>query len=182
MSVPAADNHREKRANMARFFYARKSTIFMMRARFVWRFFCIFALVLIYANMKVKNTLLLMMAAATLLLSCGTKESKNDTPEEVTKTFVTAFYTADFDVMYQTTVKKNRPIIQVTQKEMNKNPEKLHQMRKNEIECQDVQCEMVNDTVAECKCRFIYNGNPREMTVNLRKENDNWRVDLTENY
>ena len=146
------------------------------------RFFCIFALVLIYANMKVKNTLLLMVAALMLAVSCGQKENGKEAPEEVTKTFVKAFYTADFDVMYQTTVKKNRPIIQVTQKEMNKNPEKLHQMHKNEIEFQDVQCEMVNDTVAECKCRFLYNKKDREMSVNLRKENDNWRVDLTENY
>ena len=146
------------------------------------RFFCIFALVLIQENMKVKKTFLLMAAALLLAVSCGQKESEKDSPEEVTKTFVKAFYTADFDVMYQTTVKSNRPIIQMTQKEMNKNPEKLHQMRKNEIECQDVQCEMVNDTVAECKCHFLYNKKDREMLVNVRKENDNWRVDLTENY
>lgn len=146
------------------------------------RFFCIFALVLIQENMKVKKTFLLMAAALLLAVSCGQKESEKDSPEEVTKTFVKAFYTADFDVMYQTTVKSNRPIIQMTQKEMNKNPEKLHQMHKNEIEFQDIQCEMVNDTVAECKCHFLYNKKDREMLVNVRKENDNWRVDLTENY
>ena len=146
------------------------------------RFFCIFALVLIQENMKVKKTFLLMAAALLLAVSCGQKESEKDSPEEVTKTFVKAFYTADFDVMYQTTVKSNRPIIQMTQKEMNKNPEKLHQMHKNEIEFQDIQCEMVNDTVAECKCHLLYNKKDREMLVNVRKENDNWRVDLTENY
>ena len=132
--------------------------------------------------MKVKKTFLLMAAALLLAVSCDQKESEKDSPEEVTKTFVKAFYTADFDVMYQTTVKSNRPIIQMTQKEMNKNPEKLHQMHKNEIEFQDIQCEMVNDTVAECKCHFLYNKKDREMLVNVRKENDNWRVDLTENY
>ena len=129
-----------------------------------------------------KKTIFLMAMAALFFVSCGQKESGNATPEEVTKSFVTAFYTADFDVMYQTTVKKNRPIIQVTQKEMNRNQDRLHQMRKNEIDIQDVQCEMLNDSVAECKCRFLYNKNKREMSVTLRKENDNWRVDLTENY
>lgn len=132
--------------------------------------------------MKLKKTIFLMALAALFFVSCGQKENGKESPEEVAKSFVKAFYTADFDVMYQTTVKSNRPIIQMTQKEMNKNPEKQNQMHKNEIEFQDVQCEMLNDTVAECKCRFLYNKNNREMSVNLRKENDNWRVDLTENY
>ena len=132
--------------------------------------------------MKLKKTIFLMTLAALFFVSCGQKENGKETPEEVAKIFVKAFYTADFDEMYQTTVKSNRPIIQMTQKEMNKNPEKRSQMHKNEIEFQGVQCEMLNDTVAECKCRFLYNKNNREMSVNLRKENDNWRVDLTENY
>ena len=132
--------------------------------------------------MKLTKTIFLMALAALLFVSCGQKENSKETPEEVAKTFVKAFYTADFDVMYQTTMKNNRPIIQVTQKEMNKDPEKLHQMRKNVIEFQDVQCEMLNDTVADCKCHFLYNNKKREMSIPLRKENDNWRVDMTENY
>lgn len=133
--------------------------------------------------MKVMKTMILTVLSvlSVTFLSCGSGENA-DTPEAATKKFVEAFYKADFDELYKITVKSNRPIIQQIQKYMNGQQEKLHQMRKNEIEFKEVKCEMQNDTVAECKCHFLYNKEDRNGSYNLRKEDGVWRVDLTINY
>ena len=141
-----------------------------------------------------KTLMLAMLAALSLsFASCASKGGDTQTPESAAKTFVqtpesaaktfvTAFYTADFDELYKSTAKSNRPIIQQLQKHMNDHPDKLQQMRKNEIVINDVKCEMQNDSVAECKCQFLYNQKKQTATYNMRKEDGTWRVDLTIKY
>ncbi|MBO4504170.1 MAG: DUF4878 domain-containing protein [Bacteroidales bacterium] len=132
---------------------------------------------------KMKTLMLAMLAALSLsFASCASKGGDTQTPESAAKTFVTAFYTADFDELYKSTAKSNRPIIQQLQKHMNDHPDKLQQMRKNEIVINDVKCEMQNDSVAECKCQFLYNQKKQTATYNMRKEDGTWRVDLTIKY
>ena len=133
--------------------------------------------------MKVMKTMILTVLSVLFVMfqSCGGGENA-DTPEAATKKFVEAFYTADFDELYKSTVKNNRPIIQQMQKYMNGQQEKLHQMHKNEIEFKEVKCVTQNDSVAECKCHFLYNQKEQNGSYNLRKEDGVWRVDLTINY
>lgn len=130
---------------------------------------------------KIKLLLLAVIASLTLF-SCNSKKKDVSTPENATKTFVTAFYTGDFDEMYNCTVKNNRPIIQQMQKAMNTNKEKLESIRKNEVEVLDVTSNMINDSIAECECHFLYNKQKKKMTYNLRNEDDKWLVDLTVSY
>ena len=62
---------------------------------------------------------------------------KNNTPEEVTESFLKAFYTADFTHMYQVTTKKSQVVIKVLQEGMKDRPEQLEMMRKRKIEFTD---------------------------------------------
>ena len=130
---------------------------------------------------KIKLLLLAVIATLTLI-SCNSKKKDVSTPENATKTFVTAFYTADFDEMYNCTVKNNRPIIQQMQKAMNGNKEKLESMRKNGVEIVEVTNSALNDTVSECECHFLFNKQKKKMTYTLRKEDEKWLVDLTISY
>lgn len=132
--------------------------------------------------MKITRLIFLFLLSACTLFSCNFSKKNAETPENATTTFINAFYTGDFDELYNCTAKNNRPIIQQMQKTMNGNKEKLEQIRKNEVEIQDVQCTMQNDSVAECTCRFLFNKSPRKVTHNLRHENERWVVDLTINY
>lgn len=135
-----------------------------------------------FTKMRKIKLLFLAVIATSTLFSCNSKKKDVSTPENATKTFVTAFYTGDFDEMYNCTVKNNRPIIQQMQKAMNTNKEKLESVRKNEIEVLDVTSNMINDSIAECECHFLYNKQKKKMTYNLRNEDDKWLVDLTVSY
>lgn len=130
-----------------------------------------------------KIKLLLLAATSCLILfSCNSSKNNLSTPENATKTFVKAFYTADFDELYKCTAQNNRPIIQEIQKMTNRQKEQLEKMKKNEIEIKEVTCLSQNDSVAECKCVFSYNQQEKNLTYNLRKEEGDWHIDLTIQY
>lgn len=132
--------------------------------------------------MKKIKLILLTVLAATFLFSCKSSKKELSTPENATKTFVQAFYTADFDELYKCTAQNNRPIIQQIQKMTNNQKEQLEKMRKNEIIIRDVKCLSQNDSVAECECQFLFNKEEKKLTYNLRKEEEDWHVDLTIQY
>lgn len=119
------------------------------------------------------------LLAIVAVSACHSK--KANTPEEVTKAYVIACYTADFDQMYKLTPQNNRVIIQQLQNQMNNHPEAWESIKKNEVEIVDVKCVMQNDSVAECECEFLINKAKRTMPYDLRKENDCWLVDLRSN-
>lgn len=115
---------------------------------------------------------------AVLTLSACKSEDKT-TPEYVTKTFVEAFYTGDFNTLYKCTPKDNHVIIEQMQRAMNNRKDKLEEIKKNEIKILEVKCVLNEDSVAEYECRFLYNKAERKSTYNLCKEDGKWLVDLT---
>ncbi len=117
-----------------------------------------------------------------VVVSCNSGKKQSETPEAASSTFIKAFYTCDYDALYQCTVKSNRPLIQQMQKQMNDNKEKFEQAKHNEVEIQNITCVMQNDSLAECVCQFLFNKNPRKMTYDLRHEDEKWVVDLSMKY
>lgn len=132
--------------------------------------------------MKKTKLILLTLLASILLFSCNSSKKKLSTPEDATRTFVQAFYTADFDELYKCTAHNNRPIIQQIQKMTNNQKEQLEKLRNNEVVIRDVKCLSQNDSVAECECQFLFNKEEKKLTYNLRKEDEDWHVDLTVHY
>ncbi len=132
--------------------------------------------------MKKTKLFLFSLCAILLLSSCNSSKKHLETPEDATKVFVQAFYTADFDALYKCTVQNNRPIIQQIQKLTTSQKGKQEQMQKNEVEIKDVKCISQDDSIAECQCVFLFNKNEKDITYNLRKEDGNWHVDLSIQY
>lgn len=129
--------------------------------------------------MKKILVVLLVAACAVSLTSCKEKKEAQifTSPEKVTEEFVKAFYTADFDNMYKYILKSNHKLIQSTQENLSKDREKA--LHENKIEIQDVKCTFQNDSVAECTCKFLCNGEEQEIPWILKKSNEKWFVDLT---
>lgn len=128
-----------------------------------------------------KIKLCFILAIAVVAFASCNKQKKEDfqSPEKVTTAFVQAFYTGDFNNMYKFTLSKNHVIIDNLKNNLPK--AKLEEVQKNKVEVQKVVCTMQKDSVAECKCHFIYNGADREIPFDLRKEDGKWLVDLSLN-
>ena len=125
--------------------------------------------------MKQYRFLFIVLLATLSLISCKSME-KADTPEEVTKAFVTAFTTADFNNMYKYTRSNNKPIIQ--QLEKTTDEAQRERMKNVKVEFQKVTCKMESDSLAECNCQYTKDGAPRNVDCCLCKEEGKWVVDL----
>lgn len=132
--------------------------------------------------MKKVKLILFTALASLVLFSCNSSKRSLSTPEDATRTFVQAFYTADYDELYKCTAHNNRPLIQQLQKMTNNQKEQLEKIKHNEIIIRDIKCLSQNDSVAECECQFLYNKKEKKLTYNLRKEEEDWHVDLTVQY
>lgn len=119
-----------------------------------------------------------MVVLSVAMLSSCDREDKT-TPEYATKTFVTAFYTGDFNTLYKITRKNNHKLIEQIQRAMNKDKARYEIVKKNKIEILDVKPVVVEDSLAECECHFMYNSVERKSTYNLCKEDGKWLVDVT---
>jgi len=124
---------------------------------------------------------LLLVGLLSIVALSACKSNKTETPEDVTKAFVVAFWTGDFDHMYKLTPQNNRQLIQQLQQQMTNHQDKLENMKKNDVEIIEVKCISQNDSVAECECEFTINKANRTTSYELRKENDCWLVDLRSN-
>lgn len=121
---------------------------------------------------------ILIIGILSIVAISSCKNKKVEGPEDVTKAYVIACYTADFDQMYKLTPSNNRPIIQQLQKQMNNHQDKWESMKKNEVEIIDVACTMLSDSTAECECHFKLNKSDRKIPYDLRMEDGKWLVDL----
>ncbi len=125
--------------------------------------------------MKQMRYLFVVLLVAISLISCKSIE-KAETPEEVTKAFVTAFITADFNNMYKYTRSNNKEIIQ--QLEKTTDDAQRERMKNVKVEFQNVTCKMENDSLAECSCHYTKDGAKRNVDCCLCKEDGKWVVDL----
>ncbi len=123
-----------------------------------------------------KNRLILPLILLALLVSSCKSTEKKETPEEVSKAFITAFHTADFNNIYKYTLRNNKIIIQ--QLEKTTDEAQRERMKKVSLEFKQVTCKMHNDSLAECECQYKKDGAPRKVVLDLCKEDDRWVVDL----
>lgn len=125
-------------------------------------------------NIKIFGIVIL---TALLFWACN-KEDKS-TPEYAAKAYIVAFHTGDFNTLYKYTAKSNHKLIEQLQSMMNKNKDKLEEIKNNTVEIQQDTLISINDSVAECHCRYLFNGKKRSGTYNLYKEDGRWVVDIT---
>ena len=110
------------------------------------------------------------------MLSCH-KEQKN-TPEAVTEAFAQAYYTADFENQIKFTNKKSHVIIQTVQDGLKGNSAHLETMKNSKVEFVSTSVDNLTDSTCNCTCKVILNGQPRQDTWNLVKEEDKWKVTI----
>ncbi len=125
--------------------------------------------------MKQMRYLFVVLLVAISLISCKSIE-KAETPEEVTKAFVTAFITADFNNMYKYTRSNNKEIIQ--QLEKTTDDAQRERMKNVKVEFHNVTCKMEHASLAECSCHYTKDGAKRNVDCCLCKEDGKWVVDL----
>ena len=122
----------------------------------------------------------LVAATAVALHSCKSKNVYSS-PENVSRAFVTAFQTADFDNMYKFTVKNNAVLVTNLQKFMKQHPDKLEQMHGLEVVIEDpIGCTYENDSLAVCECNFTRSGQKSKMVLRVKKKEDKWLVDMSD--
>ncbi len=130
--------------------------------------------------MKRLGFVLLVAATVVALHSCKSKNVYSS-PEKVSRAFVMAFQTADFDNMYKLTVKNNAVLITNVQKFMKQHPDKLEQMHGFEVIIDDpIGCTYVNDSLAVCECGFTRSGKKSKMVLRVKKKEDKWLVDMSD--
>lgn len=128
-----------------------------------------------------KNRILMLVAAALVLsAACKNKNDVYSSPEKVMEKFSVAFVTADFDDMYKYSVPHDAALIRSLQKYMRNNPEKLKEMNEKKVEVTGTTCEYVNDSLAVCKCDFLYDKEKASLRYRVKKEDGKWLVDVTE--
>ena len=119
-----------------------------------------------------------MLACACLTLPACQDKKKANTPEAVTEQFAKAFYTADFTHMYQYVNKPSNVVVETLQNSMKDRPEKLEEMRKQEVEFVEIAVESQTDSTAVCSCTAKINGQQRTDKWDLVQENGNWKVTM----
>lgn len=119
----------------------------------------------------------LLACACVMFFACQNNKKKS-TPEEVTETFVKAFYTADFTNMYQYASKQSQIAVTTVKNSMNNQQSYLEEMKKREVVFVETKISMQTDSTAVCDCSFTVNGQPKESQWQLVKENDEWKVTL----
>jgi hypothetical protein len=127
--------------------------------------------------MKRRNWILLLVCVSLLAVSCQVGKKKN-TPEVVTETFAKAFYTADFTHMYEYTTKKSHIVIKTMQNGMKHQPEKLEELKNNQVVFVSTSVDNLTDSTASCTTKVTINEKPRQDSWDLIKENDEWKVTL----
>lgn len=125
--------------------------------------------------MKNIKILLILILPILLLTSCKSNVKK-ETPEDVTKKFVTAFYMGDFNDMYKYSMSSNKVIVQQLEKSTTESDR--DRMKKQVVEFQKVNAKLQNDSVAECNCYYTIDGNQRNTLIYLRMEDGKWLVDM----
>jgi hypothetical protein len=119
-----------------------------------------------------------MLACAVLMtVSCQSKSKKN-TPEAVTEQFAKAFFTGDFTHQYQYTTKKSDVLIKQLQTAMKDDTEQLEKMKNKEVQFVSTSVDSQTDSTATCTCKALVDGEPRETTWDLIKEDGEWKVSL----
>ena len=127
--------------------------------------------------MKRRNWILLLVCVCLLAVGCQGGKKKN-TPEVVSETFAKAFYTADFTHMYEYTTKKSHVVIKTMQNGMKHQPEKLEELKNNQVVFDEITVESSTDSTATCITKVKINDRPRQDSWDLLKENDEWKVTL----
>ena len=127
--------------------------------------------------MKRKNWIFLLACVCLLAVCCQGGKKKN-TPEVVSEAFAKAFYTADFTHMYEYTTKKSHIVIQTMQNGMKHQPEKLEELKNNQVVFDEVTVEASTDSTATCITQVKINDRARQDSWDLLKENDEWKVTL----
>ena len=128
-----------------------------------------------------KNWIFALLAVVLLFVSsCKNKNNEFSTPEKVMEKFTVAFVTADFDEMYKYSVAHVAPLIRNLQKYMRNNPEQLKKMNSYEVEVLDTQCKYINDSLAVCKCNFTCNNEKKSLEFRVKKQEEKWLVDVSE--
>lgn len=132
-------------------------------------------------NMKKITTLFLVFAAALMMTACNRDAKIYSSPEEVSKKFLTAFYTADFDGQRKYSTKRTQKLVDVTERTMHTDAMKDHlaEMKDNKVEINEIKLVSQDDSISICNCDFLYNGMQRNITYYLYKQEDKWLVDLT---
>ncbi len=119
-----------------------------------------------------------MLACAVLMtVSCQNKSKKN-TPEVVTEQFTKAFLTGDFTHQYQYSTKKSDVLIKQAQTAMKNDTERLEKMKVREVQFVSTSVDNQTDSTATCTCKALVDGEPRETTWDLIKEDGEWKVSL----
>lgn len=127
--------------------------------------------------MKLKYCILLLACFGLLMLSCR-KEQKN-TPEAVTEAFAQAYYTADFENQTKFSNEKSHLIIESVKSGVIDNPSQLEKLKNNKVEFVSTSVDNLTDSTASCTCKVLLNGQPRQDTWSLVKEDDKWKVTLS---
>ena len=127
--------------------------------------------------MKKRFWILFLVCACLMMGACQNSKKKN-TPEEVTESFLKAFYTADFTHMYQFTTKKSQVVIKALQDGMKDRPEQIETMRKRKIEFTETKVVTQTDSTAVCASAFKVDGEDTQAEWELLKENDEWMVTM----
>ena len=119
-----------------------------------------------------------MLACAFLMtVSCQNKAKKN-TPEAAVELFEKAFHTADFAHMFQYTTKKSDIVVQQVQNGVKDNTERIEEMKSTKVEFVSTSVDNLTDSNCTCTCKVLLNGQPREDTWDLIKEDGQWKVTL----
>ncbi len=64
---------------------------------------------------------------------------------------------------------------------MKQYPDKLEQMHGLEVVIEEpIGCSYVNDTLAVCKCDFTRGGKKSKMELRVKKKEDKWLVDMSD--
>ena len=114
--------------------------------------------------MKIKS--ILVAAAAAVLVACG--GGADNTPEGVTKAFVKAMSSKDFDGAKSYCTKASAPAIDGLKGLAAMAPE-------TKLEKEEVKCEVNGD---KATCKFCCAEGKSEETYNLVKEDGNWKVEF----
>lgn len=126
-----------------------------------------------------KRILFACLVALSVVMLSSCKSEDKTSPEYVTKTFVNAYFTGDFNTLYKCTPKNNHAIIEQMQRAMNKNKAQYEKVKKNKVEIIEVKPVFEEDSLAEYECRFMFNDKERTSTCDLCVEEGKWVVDLT---
>lgn len=130
--------------------------------------------------MRKLEIFVLFAAIIAMFTACKSDKDIYSTPEKVMETFTVAFVTADFDVMYKTTVPHDAALIRDMQKYMRNDPERAKKMNELKVDVKDTECKYTNDTLALCTCRFFCDNRDQSITFRTKKLDGKWLVDMSE--